>query len=285
VQSRKHGQVLRQAMDDNEMHAVFVDGDTPKDELTQVLDDFAARKFKYLINVALLVEGWDCPQVDCIAMFCSTQSKGKFEQALYRGTRPCEGKKDFLVLDMGKNFQLHGALGSPYRQAAKGEKKKTQGKICPRCETFTPPISKECPDCGFEFPLPEAAKVSHTDAPDNTTSMTHTGNVRRYQVFDVSYEGHINKKGKTCIKAIYTCTDSHTAIRKYISPYSEKANGRAIAKQFFKRGGWDCFGDIKDYSLDDLLYHASNLKKPKEIVVDHFDPKYPDVTMVIYDAD
>ncbi len=112
AQSRKHGKILQQAMADNGMHAAFVDGDMDKEkELNPILEDFQNRKTKFLINVALLVEGWDCPAVDCVAVFTSTMSKGKFEQMLYRSTRlynPLEKKyKEYIDKRQEKSLILN----------------------------------------------------------------------------------------------------------------------------------------------------------------------------------
>ena len=47
----------------------------------------------------LLTEGWDCPEVDCIAVLRPTKSRALYSQMVGRGTRLAEGKTHLLLLD------------------------------------------------------------------------------------------------------------------------------------------------------------------------------------------
>lgn len=276
AQSRKHGKVLQEAMRDNKMEAVYVDGETDKRVLKDILDDFAARKFKYLINVALLVEGWDCPSIDCIAVFLSTISKTKFEQVLYRGTRPMDGKKDFLVLDLGNNFQTHGPLGSPYREKSKKEVEPSQGKICPECEEFVKPLTRECPDCGYQWPEPEAPKVNHAYEANTGSAVVWKGDVQTHPVTGVGYKQHRSKKGNDTIRADYYCDHG-----KYGSISQWMVKWRL--DKHFKEFGYDLGSPIDSYSWDDLIYHCQQLKIPSHIVVDH-SKHFPEVIRFIFEG-
>jgi superfamily II DNA or RNA helicase len=73
--------------------AMMVCGKTPKPEREAMLRSFAARNFKYLTNVAIATEGWDCPQVD-IVVPSFTKSWGKYVQQVGRGCRPLPGVVD-----------------------------------------------------------------------------------------------------------------------------------------------------------------------------------------------
>lgn len=64
-----------------------------------VLKGFDNGEYKALTNAMLLTEGWDCPTVDCIICLRPTKSRSLYAQIVGRGTRLCEGKKNFLVLD------------------------------------------------------------------------------------------------------------------------------------------------------------------------------------------
>lgn len=289
TQSRKHGKVLQQAMLDNDFsNVVYVDGETPKDELSLTLDSFARREFKYLINVALLIEGWDCPPIDCIAIFTSTVSRGKFEQIVYRGTRPAPhlGKQSFTVIDLGGNFRRHGALGSPYKEKSKREAKREIGRICPVCESWFPGANiRECSDCGYAFPEPENSKVDHNHSPDTESKTIYTGETEIYTVTGVSYHEHVSrKKGTTSLRVDYHCpgANKYGAISAYYQPHHSNDWVRGKAHKFFKDHGWDIFGDISAYSMDDLLWHAANLKKPTQIIVNH-GKEFPEIIKYIYE--
>lgn len=59
-----------------------------------------AGQTRVLVNVYVLVEGWDCPPVSCILMARPTRLPGVYIQALGRGLRQHPGKDDCLVLDV-----------------------------------------------------------------------------------------------------------------------------------------------------------------------------------------
>lgn len=68
--------------------ARWVCGATPKDQRRQLLSDFAARKFQYLVNVGVLTEGFDDPSIECVVLGRPTESRALFAQMIGRGTRP-----------------------------------------------------------------------------------------------------------------------------------------------------------------------------------------------------
>lgn len=289
TQSRNHGKILQQAMDDNGMvDSVYVDGETDKEDLHKTLDAFELREFKYLINVALLIEGWDCPSIDCIAIFTSTTSRGKFEQIIYRGTRPALqwNKTSFTVMDLGGNFQRHGALGSPYREKSKREAIREIGRICPICEEWYAGANiSECKGCGYQFPPAESSLVSHNHEADTNSKTIYTGEIETYDVTGVSYKKHKSKKtGSISLRVDYHCprANKYGSISAYYQPHHEKDFIRGKAYKFFKDHGWDAFGDIGKYPMEDLLFHAVTLKQPKQIVVDYAKP-FPEIIKYIYE--
>lgn len=77
--------------------ACEVDGQSP--DRSELLADFANNRYKVLCNSALLLEGWDCPDVDCIVMLRPTKSRSLYCQAIGRGTRLSPGKEKLLLLD------------------------------------------------------------------------------------------------------------------------------------------------------------------------------------------
>ena len=77
--------------------AAEVNGNSP--DRAEVLKDFEQGKYNVLCNAMLLIEGWDCPSVDCVVILRPTKSRSLYCQAVGRGTRLSEGKKDLLLLD------------------------------------------------------------------------------------------------------------------------------------------------------------------------------------------
>jgi DNA repair protein RadD len=80
-------------------NSAIVIGDTPGDERDKILNDFKARKIKFLVNVSVLTTGFDAPHVDLIAILRPTESVSLYQQIVGRGLRLYQGKEDCLILD------------------------------------------------------------------------------------------------------------------------------------------------------------------------------------------
>ena len=76
-----------------------LDGTTPLDTRRRMLSDHADGAYQYLANCMVLTEGFDSPEVSCIAMARPTKSRSLYAQILGRGLRTATGKTDCLVLD------------------------------------------------------------------------------------------------------------------------------------------------------------------------------------------
>lgn len=71
-----------------------VSQDTPKVERRQMLQDFAAGAFQFLVNVGVLTEGFDDPTIELVAITRPTKSRSLYAQMIGRGTRPLPGVVD-----------------------------------------------------------------------------------------------------------------------------------------------------------------------------------------------
>jgi superfamily II DNA or RNA helicase len=86
-----------------------VHGKQVPDERRAVLDAYSAGTIQYVINCAVLTEGFDAPRTSCIAMARPTKSRSLYTQCVGRGTRLWEegGKTDCLILDFRGNAGKH----------------------------------------------------------------------------------------------------------------------------------------------------------------------------------
>ncbi len=91
--SQKFAHLLRQRGID----AMEVNGEST--DRSAVLERFEAMDSGVLCNAMLLVEGWDCPPVDCIVPLRPTKVRSFFYQMVGRGTRIHPGKENLLILD------------------------------------------------------------------------------------------------------------------------------------------------------------------------------------------
>lgn len=113
--------------------SALITGDTPNAERDKLINQFKAKKIKYLVNISVLTTGFDAPHVDFIAILRPTESVSLYQQIVGRGLRLSEGKKDCLVIDYaGNGFDLfHPEVGDK-----KGD-------------SDNEPVQVLCPGCGF----------------------------------------------------------------------------------------------------------------------------------------
>jgi len=117
-----------------EGQARLVVGDTDMTSRDQIITDFKAKKFKYLVNVSVLTTGFDAPHVDVIAILRPTESNSLYQQIVGRGLRLSPEKKDCYVLDYtGMGHDIYAPEISDKRPAKD-----------------TVPVLVPCPECGFE---------------------------------------------------------------------------------------------------------------------------------------
>lgn len=79
------------------LRAQHIDGQS--DNRKEILQNFAKGEYQVLTNSSLLLEGYDCPDIDCLVVLRPTQSRPLYAQMVGRGTRIAPGKKDLLLLD------------------------------------------------------------------------------------------------------------------------------------------------------------------------------------------
>lgn len=94
-----HAKNLSRALNKIGVPAGVIHGEMKSEQRAFVLKNFREGNFQALTNVAVLTEGFDDPEVSCIAMARPTRSSSLYTQCVGRGTRLFPGKEDCLVLD------------------------------------------------------------------------------------------------------------------------------------------------------------------------------------------
>ena len=74
--------------------AAAIDGKTPKDQRQFILQEFRNNNIQYLCNVGIATEGFDVPNIDCVAIARPTTSRALYAQMVGRGTRPLPNTVD-----------------------------------------------------------------------------------------------------------------------------------------------------------------------------------------------
>ena len=85
-------------------------GNMDKKERAEVVEGFKNLKIPVVINVNVLSVGFDHPMLDVIVCARPTRSLSWYYQAIGRGTRIHQSKKDCWVYDLTSNFQKFGRL-------------------------------------------------------------------------------------------------------------------------------------------------------------------------------
>lgn len=114
-------------------NTALITGDTDNNDRDTIINQFKAKKLKFLVNVSVLTTGFDAPHVDFIAILRPTESVSLYQQIVGRGLRLSEGKKECLVIDYaGNGFDLfYPEVGSK------------------KAQSDNEPVQVLCPGCGF----------------------------------------------------------------------------------------------------------------------------------------
>lgn len=130
----RHAKEVIESLDPD--NSRLITGATPKAERRDIIQEYKAHKFKYLVNVSVLTTGFDAPHVDVIAILRATESASLLQQIIGRGMRIHDNKKDCLVLDYAGNIerhQLEDDLFTPMIQARTSKKGEPMDVTCPSC--------------------------------------------------------------------------------------------------------------------------------------------------------
>jgi len=146
--------------------AASVDGSTPIPERTRLYDALRRGELLALASCQVLTEGFDVPEVECIALARPTKSRALFMQQIGRGLRPAPWivKERCVILDQAGNVGRFGFVedfteyslerGNP---AARGSvaREVAATRQCPICQRIEPAAARVCSGCGFEWPSPD----------------------------------------------------------------------------------------------------------------------------------
>ncbi len=156
--SVKHAKQLCKRFNAAHAKAEVLSWETSKADRDAIMDRLRTGVTKVVVNVEVLTEGVDCPNVECIVLARPTKSLTLYRQMCGRGARP--SSKRYIVLDEVGNAWRHGSpeaivewsLNTPPK--IKGE---VPMKVCTdeECRCAMPIAIMVCPDCGVEQPEPE----------------------------------------------------------------------------------------------------------------------------------
>lgn len=156
-----HARKTTAFLTDANQFAEYVVGDTDSGARAQTIQDFKDGEFRFLVGCDIFTEGFDVPDIDCVVLMRPTQSAALYVQMVGRGLRTHPEKTDCLALDYGGNIERHGPID--FLDIQRKRIVTSNFKICSMCESVMAGSTRECADCGFEFPKierPERPEVS-----------------------------------------------------------------------------------------------------------------------------
>ncbi|KAF8078675.1 P-loop containing nucleoside triphosphate hydrolase protein [Lyophyllum atratum] len=111
-----HVVALTQAFRDRGIDARYVYSQTPVVVRKALVEAFKAGKFPVLVNCAILTEGADIPNIDCVIVARPTRSRNVFAQMIGRGMRlsPATRKEDCRIIDfVDSATRVAGVISTP----------------------------------------------------------------------------------------------------------------------------------------------------------------------------
>ncbi|PCH33701.1 nucleoside triphosphate hydrolase protein [Wolfiporia cocos MD-104 SS10] len=111
-----HVRDLTQAFRDVGVDARYIYSGTPPLERRALVEQFKAGGFPVLVNCAVLTEGADIPNIDCVIIARPTRSRNVFSQMIGRGMRlsPETGKTDCRIIDfVDSTNSVSGIVSTP----------------------------------------------------------------------------------------------------------------------------------------------------------------------------
>ncbi|WP_036653755.1 DEAD/DEAH box helicase, partial [Paenibacillus pini] len=105
-----HGKELLKDFIEEGIKAAYIDGETPKQDRKDILEQFKNKTVKVLINVMTLTTGFDVPETDTIIICRPTKSKILFEQIVGRGLRLAQNKHDCMIIDIQDVTKRHDLM-------------------------------------------------------------------------------------------------------------------------------------------------------------------------------
>lgn len=148
----------------------------PRDE---IFSGYKNNDYQVLVNVDIATKGFDCPDIEVVALYRATSSLTLYLQMIGRGSRISPGKTHFTVFDFGGNKSRFGpydvdrnwglwhdevkpGAGVPPMKICGEDSKfneiKGAADVKKGCKRLILAAYKLCPFCGFKYPERDKGK-------------------------------------------------------------------------------------------------------------------------------
>lgn len=265
----EHAAQISAALKRRGVSADYVDGSMGNKDRDSRINALKNGQLRALVNCSILTTGFDHPAIDAVVLLRPTLSPGLYVQMVGRGLRLHPSKQDCLVLDFGGNVRRHGFIDkveAPRKGKRKGDPQ-APIKKCEKCDALLPIMTKQCPECGFIFPLPEreSETLHHSGAILSTEVPPEWLNVDR-----VSYSRAISRNTNIpMLKVDYYC-GFRRVTEHVLLEHPGYARSKAVR-------WWSTRASSPVPNMvEDAMAQLKDLLEPKRILV-AFTGKYPEI--------
>lgn len=145
--------------------AHIVTSESPPFDRAAIIENFRQGKFKILVNVNILTEGFDVPDVECVILARGISHASTYLQIVGRALRAAPNKEKSILIDLRGVTNIHG---DPYEERiysldGKGIRRKTDqsDRYCPVCTAIINDLP--CDSCGYD--TEEARQIRILNSP------------------------------------------------------------------------------------------------------------------------
>lgn len=271
-----HATHVRDALRDRGVLAAMVSAKTPKAERAALIAEFRAGGIRCLVNVAVLTTGFDCPEVDFIALLRATKSPVLYVQIAGRGMRIAAGKTDCLWADFTDTTIIMGPVDAVKGRVPSGARKgEAPTKLCPECGSQNRAAAPECLDCGYLFPEPERIKHGIRASAAAVLSSQKETMFETVSISDVRYRLHTKEGSPSSLRVEYYDGMLRQASEWICLSHIGYARKKAEA-WWTARSTIDAIPKNTEQAIEWLDYSDAILCKPAAIVVTR-GQKYPQI--------
>ena len=216
--SISYSKKIEKLFNDNGFTAKHFDGNTPKQERDQIIEDFRNNKIKILTNVDLIGEGFDVPDCECCLLLRPTQSLSLYIQQATRCLRPNENKRAIIIDFVGNVFRQ--GMPTEDREWSLNQKIVCQNRSgerdiltrqCGNCFKVYQGTNRICPYCGFdngktrkELKEEEKAELERIEKLERKKKKEETKNKSYEELVKIGYQrGYKNPEYWAKIKVDY----------------------------------------------------------------------------------
>lgn len=167
-----HSQAIVEQFKIHGVTAEHIDAYSKPADRKAIIKRFRNGQTRVISNVAVLAEGFDVPDAECMVLARPTRSIIRYLQMVGRILRPAPGKTEALVLDHSSTVERLGfaddwrelELDDGTSRVTKHDKVVMPPHTCTVCQYVTKRKTYPCPACGFK---PDPQQI-HLDVADGT---------------------------------------------------------------------------------------------------------------------